>query len=55
MTRRQSDGIVEISWYRARRRELREPFALAEESPAVIEELLDLGSVLVASLDDQIV
>jgi GNAT superfamily N-acetyltransferase len=55
MTSRRSSGSVEISWYRSRRRELRELFALAEESPAVIEELIDLGSVLVATLDGKIV
>ena len=55
MTARQPVAGVEISWYRSGRRELWELFALAEESPAVIEELIDLGSVLVASLDGEIV
>lgn len=55
MTARESVAGVEISWYRSRRRELWELFALAEESPAVIEELIDLGSVLVAKLGGEIV
>jgi GNAT superfamily N-acetyltransferase len=55
MTPRRPDTSVEISWYRSSRRELRELFALAEESPAVLEELLDQGSVLVARLDGEIV
>ncbi len=46
---------VELSWYRSSRRELWELFALAEESPTVIEELLDLGRVLVATLGGEIV
>jgi N-acetylglutamate synthase-like GNAT family acetyltransferase len=54
MTARRPPGGVEISWHRSRRRELWDLFALAEESPAVIEELIDLGSVLVARLDGEI-
>jgi ribosomal protein S18 acetylase RimI-like enzyme len=55
MPARQTIAGVEISWYRSSRRELWELFALAEESPAVIEELIDQGRVLVATLGDEIV
>lgn len=55
MPARQIIAGVEISWYRSSRRELWELFALAEESPAVIEELIDQGRVLVATLGDEIV
>lgn len=55
MTVPQSLAGAEISWYDSGRRELWELFSLAEESPAVLAELLDLGSVLVASLQDEIV
>jgi ribosomal protein S18 acetylase RimI-like enzyme len=55
MPARQTNVGVEISWYRSNRRELRELFALAEESPAVIEELIDQGRVLVAAVGDEIV
>lgn len=55
MPARQTVAGVEISWYRSSRRELWELFALAEESPAVIEELIDQGRVLVATLGDKIV
>jgi GNAT superfamily N-acetyltransferase len=54
MPARQTIDGVEISWYRSSRRELWELFALAEESPAVIEELIDQGRVLVATLGDEI-
>lgn len=46
---------VEISPYRSGRRDLWELFALAEESPAVVAQLIDLGRVLVATLDGEIV
>ena len=46
---------VELSWHLSSRRELWELFALAEESPTVIEELLDLGRVLVATLGGETV
>lgn len=55
MARRQSTRATEISPHRSSRRELWELFALAEESPAVIEELIDQGRVLVAILDDEVV
>jgi len=55
MAPRQSARDVEISPYRSDRRELWELFALAEESPAVIEELIDQGRVLVATLGGEIV
>lgn len=46
---------VEISLDRSSRRDLWELFALAEESPAVIEELIHQGRVFVATLDGEIV
>ena len=55
MAPRQAARPVEISWYRSIRRELWGLFALAEESPAVIEELIDQGGVLVATLAGEIV
>jgi GNAT superfamily N-acetyltransferase len=55
MTSRESDDSVSISWYRSGRPELRELFGLAEESPAVIEELINQGRILVATLDGEIV
>jgi GNAT superfamily N-acetyltransferase len=55
MTSRESDDSVRISWHRSGRPELRELFGLAEESPAVIEELIDQGRILVATLDGEIV
>jgi GNAT superfamily N-acetyltransferase len=55
MPGRQTIAGVEISWYPSSRRKLWELFALAEESCAVIEELIDQGRVLVASLSDEIV
>ena len=55
MPARQTIAGLEISWYRSTRRELWELFALAEESPAVIEELIDQGRILVATHGDEIV
>jgi ribosomal protein S18 acetylase RimI-like enzyme len=55
MTARPSTRDLEISPYRSSRRDLWELFALAEESPDVIEELIDQGRVLVATLDDEVV
>jgi GNAT superfamily N-acetyltransferase len=46
---------MEISWHRSDRAELRGLFALAEESPAVIDELLGEGRVLVATLGEETV
>jgi GNAT superfamily N-acetyltransferase len=55
MTSPESDDSVRISWHRSGRPALRELFGLAEESPAVIEELIDQGRILVATLDGEIV
>jgi ribosomal protein S18 acetylase RimI-like enzyme len=55
MPARQTIAGVEISWYRSSRPELSQLFALAEESPTVIEELIDQGRVLVATLGAEIV
>lgn len=46
---------LEISPYRSSRRDLWELFALAVESPAVIEELIDQGRVLAATVDGKVV
>ena len=46
---------VEISPYRSRRRDLWALFALAEESPILIEELIDQGRVLAATVDGTVV
>ena len=49
------ESTHEISGYRSSRRELWELFVLAEEFPAVIEELIDQGRVLVATLGGEAV
>jgi GNAT superfamily N-acetyltransferase len=46
---------VEIGWYAGERTQLRNLFALAEDSPQRLEASMDRGRVLVATEDDQIV
>lgn len=55
MSHRPSTRDLVLSLHRGSRRNLRGLFALAEESALVIDELIDQGRVIVATLDDEIV